>query len=214
MKLHKSLMGLLAGAMVALSVTACDPGAVDPAEGSMPVYAQTTEATSFELLAQPADFQDATLEQEMRERPDPRGGDDKRGPKVRHPFGRLLNALNLTEEQRTQVAELLKNHKACADEALAVLREATKTIMDQAKADRDAIIEQVKAGQMEKDEARAAIREINKAAREAIKNLPERESVKEMLKSCDDEFLNALRSILTEEQIAILDRFLASRPTK
>ncbi len=213
MKLHKCLMGLLAGAMVALSVTACDPGTVDPAEGSMPVYAQTTEATSFELLAQPADFQDATLEQEMRERPDPRGGDDKRGPQVRHPFGRLLNALNLTEEQRAQVAELLKSHKACADEAMAVLKEYTSGLMENARAARKEILAKVESGEMTREEARAAIRALNERLRNALKESGIRERVREMMKSCDDTFLRALAQILTEEQRAILDRYLASRPS-
>lgn len=213
MKLHKSLMGLMAGVAIALSVTSCDPGAVDPADGSMPVYAQTTETTSFELLAQPADFQDATLEQEMRERPDPRGGDDKRGPKVRHPFGRLLNALNLTEEQRTQVAELLEKHKACADEAMSVLKEHNSELIAKAREERDAIKAKVEAGEMTREEARAAIRALNERLRNALKESGIRERVREMLKSCDDEFLRALAQILTEEQRAILERFLASRPS-
>ncbi|RPI68287.1 MAG: hypothetical protein EHM43_05350 [Ignavibacteriae bacterium] len=213
MKMRKSWLGLMAGAMIALSVTACDPGMVDP-ENPMPVVmTEVNETNSFELLAQPADFYDATVEQEMREKPEDRRGDNRRGPAVVHPFGRLLNALKLTEEQRTQVAELLKNHKACAGEALAIMKENNKAIMEKARAARAEIIAQVEAGTMTKEDARAAIRALNERVRNALRNSDLRERVREMLKSCDAEFLRALRQILTEEQVIIFDRWLASRPS-
>lgn len=213
MNMRKSWLGLIAGAMFALSVTACDPGTVDP-ENPMPVVmTEVNETNSFELLAQPADFYDATVEQEMREKPDDRRGDNRRGPAVVHPFGRLLNALNLTEEQRTQVAELLRKHKACADEALAIMKQNNQAIMEKARAARAEILAQVEAGTMTREDARAAIRALNERVRNALRNNDLRERVREMLKSCDAEFLRALRQILTEEQVVIFDRWLASRPS-
>lgn len=213
MKMRKSWLGLMAGAILALSVTACDPGMVDP-ENPMPVVmTEVDETNTFDLLAQPADFYDATVEQEMREKPDDRRGDHRRGPAVVHPFGRLLNALELTEEQRAQVAELLKSHKDCAGEALALMKEHNQAIMEKARAARAEILAQVEAGTMTREEARAAIRALNERVRNALRNSDLRERVREMLKSCDAEFLRGLRQILTPEQQVIFDRWLAARPS-
>ncbi|MFM8770640.1 MAG: hypothetical protein ACKOE4_01255, partial [Candidatus Kapaibacterium sp.] len=55
------------------------------------------------------------------------------------------------------------------------------------------------------------LRDLNKATRDAIKNLPEREAARTALKACDDAFLTRLGGILDEKQKAILDQFIKAR---
>lgn len=85
--------------------------------------------------------------------------------------------------------------------------------MENARAARKEILAKVESGEMTREEARAAIRALNERLRNALKESGIRERVREMMKSCDDTFLRALAQILTEEQRAILDRYLASRPS-
>jgi hypothetical protein len=198
---------LAAFSAAALGLTACSDFGTCPAD---PAAITMELPTTFELNGAPIEFTDATLDMPMavEARPDK----DKRG--VRSPFDRLLAALNLTEEQKAQVAALQEAHKACATAALEALRAAERAIMEKAKADREAIKAEVAAGTKTKEEARAAIRGINAATREALKNLPERAAAREAMKACDDRFLAGLRSLLTEDQAAILEKFLADRAAR
>ena len=197
---------LAAFSAAALGLTACSDFGTCPADPS----AITMELpTTFELNGTPTEFTDATLETPMavEVRPD-------KDKNVRSPFDRLLAALNLTDEQKAQVAALQEAHKACATAALEALRAAERALLAKAKAEVEAVKAEVAAGTKTKEEARAAIREINKATREALKNLPERAAAREAMKACDDAFLTGIRSILTEDQIVILEKFLADRAAR
>lgn len=198
---------LAAFSAAALGLTACSDFGTCPAD---PAAITMELPTTFELNGAPIEFVDATLDLPMavEARPD----NDKRG--VRSPFDRLLAALNLTERQNARVAELQEAHKACATEALKALRAAERAILKSAQAEREAIKAEVAAGTKTKEEARAAIRGINAATREALKNLPERAAAREAMKACDEAFLAGLRSILTEDQVAILEKFLADRAAR
>ncbi len=197
---------LAAFSAAALGLTACSDFGTCPAE---PAAITMELPTTFELNGTPVEFTDATLDMPMAVEAAPEA---KRG--MRSPFERLLAALNLTEEQKGAVAELQAAHKACAKAALEALRAAERGILDAAKADVEAIKAEVAAGTKTKEEARAAIREINKATREALKNLPERAAAREAMKACDDAFLNGLKSILTADQAVILEKFLADRAAR
>lgn len=198
---------LAAFSAAALGLTACADFGTCPTDPS----AITMELpTTFELNGAPIEFVDATFDMPMavEGRPD----NDKRG--IRSPFDRLLAALNLTDEQKAQVRSLQEAHKACATAALEALRAAERAVLDKAKADREALKAEVAAGTKTKEEARAAIRAINAATREALKNLPERAAAREAMKACDDAFLAGLRGLLTEDQAVILERFLADRAAR
>lgn len=197
-------LAMVAFSAISLGLVACSELGSNPAE---PMAMFNNVQTTFDLNGQPVEFTDASLEipMEVRERPDTA----KKGP--RSPFDRLLASLNLTPDQKVQVERLLAAHKDCATAALEALKTAERAILDRAKAAREEIKASVEAGTITRDEARQKVRDLNKATREAIKNLPEREAARAALKECDDRFLTALRGILTEQQITILDKFIAAR---
>jgi hypothetical protein len=78
------------------------------------------------------------------------------------------------------------------------------------KAQRDEVKATAEAGEITKDEARALIREINAAAREALKSNPERAAAQAALQACRDAFVAGLRALLTPDQIVILDQWIAA----
>lgn len=200
-------LAMVAFAAMSLGLVACSEMGSNPAD---PMAMVNNVQTTFDLNGQPLDFSDATLETPMavKERP----GSDKRAPMS--PFDRLLASLNLTPEQKAMVERMQAAHKDCATAALEALKTAERGILDAAKAKAEEIKAAAKAGTLSKEEARAQLRDLNKATREAIKNLPEREAARTALKACDDAFLARLGSILDEKQKAILDQFIKARDSR
>jgi multidrug efflux pump subunit AcrA (membrane-fusion protein) len=196
-------LAVTAFAALALGLTACSETGVTPED---PMGLTATTETTFDMNAVPTEFTDATVDQPMMVRPDP-----NQGRPVRTPFGDLLRRLNLTEEQNAQVQALLASHNDCVKAALESLRAAEKAILDDARAQAEAIKADAKAGTITREAARAALRELNKATREALKALPGREEARAAVKACDDAFLAGLREILDETQTAMLERWLAGR---
>ena len=200
-------LAMVAFAAMSLGLVACSEMGSNPAD---PMAMVNNVQTTFDLNGQPLDFSDATLETPMavKERP----GSDKRAPMS--PFGRLLASLNLTPEQKAMVESMQAAHRDCAMAALEGLKTAERSILDAAKAKAEEIKSAAKAGTLSKEEARAQLRDLNKATRESIKNLPEREAARTALKACDDAFIARLGAILDENQKALLDRFVADRDAR
>jgi polyhydroxyalkanoate synthesis regulator phasin len=200
-------LAMVAFSVMALGLVACSELGSNPAE-PMAMFANVE--TTFDLNGQPVDFTDATLETPMavKERPNP----GQKEP--RNPFGRLIAALNLTPDQKAQVERLLAAHKDCATAALDRLKSAERAILNRAKSAQEEIKASAEAGKITREEARRKIHDLNKAAREAIKNLPEREAARAALKACDDAFLARLSSILDEKQKGILDTFVKNRDAR
>ncbi|MBI2794288.1 MAG: hypothetical protein HYX66_06545 [Ignavibacteria bacterium] len=138
---------------------------------------------------------------------------DPSGKMLSHPFGRLLKALNLTDDQVSQVRGFLADHDTCVRAAMGDFKASMRGIIARAKAARAEVLAALQAGDITREQAREKIRAINADARAALKNSDARNQAREAMKACDDEFLASLKGILTEEQLAILERYLANRST-
>ncbi len=207
----RNLMTTLFVAMMAaisFGLTACSDNGVTPVDAA---GISVDMSTSFDLNAFPMEFSDASLDQPMMERPDPKS--DK-GGRVRTPFGDLLARLNLTPEQKTAVEALLVSHNDCVKTALEALRAAEKAILEAAKAEEKAIKQQAKDGAITREEARTQLRALNQRTREALKSLPGREEARAAVKACDDAFIAALRGLLDEKQTGMLNSWLERRGKK
>lgn len=187
-------------------LTACTENGAGPMD---PAGITVDMSTSFDLNAFPTEFTDASLDQPMVERPDPNNGRP-----VRTPFVELLRRLNLTADQQTAVQALLASHNDCVKAALEALRAAEKAILDAAKTRAEAIKQQAKDGVITREEARTQLRALNQRTREALKALPGREEARVAVKACDDAFIAALRGMLDEKQVSILDAWLTRRGQK
>ena len=214
MTTNKRLLGLMAMAMVAmLAITACDPQTTGPAEDPVSLYTEVEALTSFELLGAPDTFDDATMDSELRQRPNPRHKDSERGGRSvgHHPYGKLLRALDLNERQQAAAKELLMAHRDCVKEAIMLYREHMKELFQRAREARRGIIEQYRNGEITREEAIEMIRAQNLRLRDYLQNSDVRQRVREMLEDCDNQFLRGLSQILDEEQMMILERWLMAR---
>ncbi|GMV52981.1 MAG: hypothetical protein D8M52_01015 [Chlorobi bacterium] len=168
------------------------------------------DADVFENMQTSIDVTDCSIENEMRERPDPNKGGRPDRPAF-HPWQRLINALKLTPEQQASVKDLLAKFSSCTDEARNIMKDHQLEIIQRANQARADVIAQVRAGEITRKEALEKIRAINKDAREALRNSDVAKRVREMVKNCEDEFLASLDSVLTPEQKEILKKYLDHR---
>lgn len=176
--------------------------------------AVTATYNTFDLMGEPVDFYDGDLANPIMERPDPGvdKGSDKRA--MRTPFTDLLKHLKLDDRQLAAVKEMITAHAKCVHSAVDILRSTGRDIIAAARAERQAIIDKAHAGEITREEAAAAIHDLNKRTREALRNSVDRARVREMMKACDDEFIRSLASILNPDQAQILRDWVTKRDSR
>lgn len=136
---------------------------------------------------------------------------DKRPPML--PLGRLLRQLELTADQRDSVEIYMQAFRLCAEEARIALRDAQKPIIDSANAQRRAIIADLKAGLITRQEASLALRQLHEATKLALDSDPAVVAAREAIKNCHDILLANIKSLLTPAQLVIWERFMSqTRP--
>ncbi|MBM2813321.1 MAG: hypothetical protein HW421_83 [Ignavibacteria bacterium] len=133
---------------------------------------------------------------------------DPRGKFV--PLGKILMDLKLTPEQRKGLPAIMKAHKDCMEAAMKALRASEKAIIQAANEQRKAILEQVKAGTLDKDAAKVQLKELNKATREALANNPDRATAQQDIKDCNCKMLLDIRATLDDAQKALFDAWMAN----
>lgn len=216
MKNLKLLMAILLSSIALILMQSCNTDS-NPASSSSDDSFQSFAVYNYDV----SDFtlQDATLDndfiledcQPMR----PDLGDSKEGkqPKFnkRVILFRVFNEMNLSDEQKQAIRLLMTNHILCEMEWFKMLQEARKPIMEAARLERAAIMEQAKAGEITRKEASELIRQLNIRVRAAIAALEVNEEVREGLLLCKEEFFAAIAELLTEEQLVIWERFLAGQ---
>jgi hypothetical protein len=149
---------------------------------------------------------------------DPKGGPgrgDKGGKGHGRDFGglkrgsyeRIIAQLGLTAEQDASIRLCFEAKRSCDSTSAADYRAARKTAMD---AMHDAMAEirtQVEAGTMTKDEARAAIAELQQSYRAEVQGLLT--TLNAGMASCKTAFESCVEAILTADQLAIWERLTA-----
>jgi hypothetical protein len=221
MKVVKSM--LVAFAVVSLfAINACnksvDPtdsatGSINPTEYVLALY----DVNSYDVV-------DGTLNTEVSVNSIVPPNTDKpcvmvnqsgfRPPMFRNPLGRILRDLKLTPDQLTQVKDFMKTHAECEFGWLKQLRDSQRAIIKDANDQRKVVIQDLKDSVITPTEARAKIKEINIATREALKNNPLNAQVQQGLKDCMDEFIANISSILNSEQLIKWNRFISSFPPR
>jgi hypothetical protein len=145
------------------------------------------------------------------------GNTDKKPPVVdrKFPFARIFQEMKLTDEQKASVRELMASHVKCEFQWFRKLQQVRDAIAKRANEERRAIMQKVKDGEITRAEAKVLIDQLNRRVREAIKNNPINEEVREGIIRCREEFINGVAKLLTDEQLVMWKRFLAStKPTK
>ena len=215
----KSTM-IFAALMLVFVVTSCDK-AVDstdysefyssvfsvnePSTNIADIYVEGNETADFGEMPMPVGPDDNTGDKKPSDKKDLRPIQD-----IRNPFARIFAILELTPEQKAQIREFMIAHRRCEREAIMALREAQKPILEAANQERRAIMEQVKNGDLTREEAGALLRALNERVREAMQNSSEVIAAHQALRNCWDELLRNIASILTPEQLVKWERFLAN----
>lgn len=139
-----------------------------------------------------------------------RGGPSGMGSRFGKHLGSILRDLDLTEEQRTQMRELMTGHRECVQEPLQAFREANKGVIAAANEQRQAIKDAFENGHIAREEARQQLRELSESTRNAIRNNPDNEPFKEALCACKLAHFDNIRAGLNETQQATWDAWVAS----
>jgi hypothetical protein len=215
----KKLILLMLVLVLAVSLNSCkketpvdNSTPYDNSQGEFMIQEETLDA-EFVVETMTADFQDATETNEMFIYQNPKNGKldpgrQQKPPKI-FPFLRILNQLELTDEQKASVKEFINEYNATVREAMIALRESQKKILDAAKDEYKKIMEDLKNGVITRQEAKEKLKALNKRVREALKNNPANARVKNIIDTARQTLLDNIRSILTDDQKVKWDEWLA-----
>jgi hypothetical protein len=149
---------------------------------------------------------------------DPRGGRHGRGPGdnghgrdfgglKRGSYQRIIAQLGLSDEQKASIRLCFEAKRSCDSTSASEYRAARKTAMN---AMHDAMAEiraQAEAGTITKEQARAAIAELQQSYRAEVQGLLT--TLNAALAACRASFEECVEAILTADQLAIWERLTA-----
>jgi RNA polymerase-interacting CarD/CdnL/TRCF family regulator len=124
------------------------------------------------------------------------------------PFARILVQLKLDSAQKAGIRDLMAAHQDCMHSAMEALRLAEKEVLDNARDQRQAIMADLKAGTITRTEAMTKLRDLNKATREALAGMPEREEAATAVQKCTDDLFAGIRALLNEDQQKTWDKWV------
>lgn len=124
-------------------------------------------------------------------------------------LGKILRQIGITEEQGAAIKELIKAHRESVKASFEALREANQAILDDAKAERKAILEALRNGDITRDEAKEQLKALSESKREAIANNPESAQHVEAICNAKKSLFDNIRALLDESQQAAWDEWVA-----
>lgn len=187
-------------ALFALVFTGCNRQDDTPLAASGTSSAD--ELVSLDPVAMPSVVEDGTLAQPMKHR---RPESDRRMMAFK-----IFRCLDITDSQLELIKGLLSGHKDCVNPIIDSLHASEKPLLEAARAAREEVIAAYKAGDITREEAREQLRTIHTDLREALNSNPVREWARAALENCRNELLGQIRSVLTEEQQAVWDEWVAT----
>jgi len=124
-------------------------------------------------------------------------------------LGVIFRQMELTREQMRQVQQFMRAQHDCMRSAMEALRNAEREIRDSAEARRREIMSALRAGEIDRQAAGEQLQQLNQRVRQALMNNPARERARQAQMRCHEAFNRSVRSILTEEQAGMWDRWIA-----
>lgn len=162
----------------------------------------------------PPDFSDGSFPPNVPGEGGPFGGNGRlgHGPQSGRPgahLGPILRELDLSDEQREQIRDLMAEYRACAEGPLSEFRELNQDILEQANEERQAILDALHNGDLTREEAHAKLQDLIERTREALGSNPDNAATQEALCECKLGHFEAIRAVLTPEQQAVWDEWVA-----
>lgn len=123
-------------------------------------------------------------------------------------LGRILRALDLSDEQKETIHDYLIAHHDCIREWMLALKEAEREILQAANEERREIFEQLRNGDITRAEARELLRQLHQDLKETLDNDPDVQEARENLRDCFVTLFENIEGELTEEQLEKWERWL------
>jgi len=127
-------------------------------------------------------------------------------------LGLFFRRLNLSDQQKADLKAFMVKFHDDMKPLVQQFRDANADIIKAANVDRKAILEQVKAGTMTRDAAKAALKDLNDRTREQIKNNPASQTVKASMCALRATLFTDIASKLTGDQLTKWTDFSSKFP--
>ncbi|HCA78653.1 MAG TPA: hypothetical protein DEP53_02855 [Bacteroidetes bacterium] len=124
-------------------------------------------------------------------------------------LGFFFRQLNLTDDQKTAVRDLARTFHANMRPLVRQFYDVNKSIIQEANARRKAIVDQVKAGTLTREEAAAQIRVLNQATRDKVSANPDSQTIKTLMCAERDKLFTGVKAILEGDQVTRWDTWIA-----
>ena len=118
-------------------------------------------------------------------------------------LGFLFRKLNLTEAQKTEIGDLLKAYHDNLKPLIEKMRKIIKPIIDAANVERKKIVEDLKAGIINRAEAMKQLADLNKKTRTLINANPDVKIIKDSICKLRTDLFTNIAAKLTAEQLKI-----------
>jgi hypothetical protein len=204
-------------ALLGLGLLGCDSGS--GINGSREPDNSTLLSDSFAVVGAEdvyANVRDATFEQEMAMNPVMAAHGFTRHHRHSGHAGShlapILMGLDLDQDQLMEIIGALMSHRGAIRDALEGLREVNSEIIDQANAERRAIIESYDAGDISREQAARQLQDLSERTREAIRSNPANEPYLRALCDARRDLFDGIRAILTDMQREPWDSWVTTLP--
>lgn len=152
------------------------------------------------------DISDFTFEPMLMGREGHRPPFDKRKKDWRPKKDRDSLELNLTDEQKEAIKAAREAYIDCSKEYRTTLMEISRAVFEAANAKRMDIITKLRSGEITREEARTALKELKEATKAELENNADFQAALTGIKACEETLKAAMDSILTDAQKEILKR--------
>jgi Spy/CpxP family protein refolding chaperone len=122
-------------------------------------------------------------------------------------LGWILRKLDLTDDQKTKVGDLVKAYHESMKLLVQEFRDANKPIVESTNTERKAILESLKAGTITREEAKNQLKALNERTRKAIDENPKSIEIRKKMCELTQKLLDDIKKLLTDEQKTKWDLF-------
>jgi hypothetical protein len=220
MKFTKAFL-LLCSVLLLIGMVACNTR--NPTDNQVSdVDLASGEFAIFEVADAMDAIEDATIETAMRFGPSFSNGSifrngsqfGRRGPRALRLLSgnhlrEILRELNPSEEQKSQLRELMSGQRDCIQEPLQAFRDANQELLDAANTERQTIMDSYRNGEITREEAKDLLKALSETTREAILVNSESEAPMQAMCDCKLALFENVRAMLDETQQASWDEWAA-----
>ena len=197
-----------------LALAGCDDGGSGLGDASV---GDEVDSADFAVLGAEdafANVEDATLAAAMEMNDPVASGGFARHP--RHPghpgshLRRILRRLDISLDQLRDIRDLVRAHREAVRPAFQGLREANADLLEQARVDRRAILDELDAGNITEDEAKEQLKALSEATREAIRDNPDNQPFFDEICAARVDLFASISLVLDDDQRALFDEWVSS----